>query len=142
MKTSFSFDNTEALCVIEYKDHYFVGQAHCHPDDVDFLSEKTGCFIAESRAHQKYLKFVKNNEILPKLEALNHLKSTLKPWEGPAPNYFYVRLESEIRNLEEDLMMCKKALKNEQDYLRGYIKEKDKLYRYVRAKNAESGKSN
>ena len=73
MKTSFEYDNGQTLCVFEYKDHYFVGQAHCHPDDEDFMSEKTGCFIAESRAHQKYLKFVKNCEIFPKLEALNHL---------------------------------------------------------------------
>ncbi len=80
----------------------------------DFMSEKTGCFIAESRAHQKYLKFVKNCEILPKLEALNHLKSTLVVWESDTPNYFLRRLNSEIKNLEEDLMMCKRAIDNEQ----------------------------
>ena len=142
MRTSFEYDNGQALCVIEYKDHYFVGQAHCHPDDEDFMSEKTGSFIAESRAHQKYLKFVKNCEILPKLEALNHFKSTLIPWEGDKPNYFYRRLESEIKNLEEDLAICKKALNNEQSYLRGYIKEKDKLYRRIRSKNGETDKSN
>ena len=106
MKTSFEYDNGQTLCVIEYKDHYFIGQAHCHPDDEDFMSEKTGCFIAESRAHQKYLKFVKNCEILPKLEALNHLKSTLAVWESDTPNYFSRRLNSEIKNLEEDLIQC------------------------------------
>lgn len=106
------------------------------------MSEKTGCFIAESRAHQKYLKFVKNCEILPKLEALNHLKSTLAVWESDTPNYFSRRLNSEIKNLEEDLMMCKKALNNEQSYLRGYIKEKDKLYRRIRSKNGETDKIN
>ena len=142
MKTSFEYDNGQALCVIEYKDHFFVGQAHCHPDDEDFMSEKTGCFIAESRAHQKYLKFVKNCEILPKLEALNHLKSTLAVWESDTPNYFSKRLNSEIKNLEEDLMMCKRAIDNEQQYLHGYIKEKDKLYKRIRLKNGATDNSN
>lgn len=142
MKTSFEYDNGQTLCIIEYKDHYFVGQAHCHPDDEDFMSEKTGCFIAESRAHQKYLKFVKNCEILPKLEALNHLKSTLAVWENDTPNYFSRRLNSEIKNLEEDLMMCKRAIANEQQYLHGYIKEKDKLYKRIRLKNGTTDNSN
>lgn len=142
MKTSFEYDNGQALCVIEYKDHYFVGQAHCHPDDEDFMSEKTGSFIAESRAHQKYLKFVKNCEILPKLEALNHLKSTLTVQGGSKPDYFRRRLESEIKNLEEDLAMCKRALANEEQYLHGYIKEKDKLYKRIRLKNGATDNLN
>ena len=142
MKTSFEYDNGQALCIIEYKDHFFVGQAHCHPDDEDFMSEKTGCFIAESRAHQKYLKFVKNCEILPKLEALNHLKSTLAVQESDTPNYFSRRLNSEIKNLEEDLIMCKRAIDNEQQYLHGYIKEKDKLYKRIRLKNGATDNSN
>ena len=37
MKTSFEYDNGQALCVIEYKDHYFVGYAQCHPDDKYFM---------------------------------------------------------------------------------------------------------
>ena len=39
-------------------------------------------------------------------------------------------------------MMCKRAIDNEQQYLHGYIKEKDKLYKRIRLKNGATDNSN
>ena len=40
-------DGGTAACELVYKGRFFKGEAHCHWDDYDFQSERTGCFIAE-----------------------------------------------------------------------------------------------
>ena len=45
-----------AYCGIKTPDgNTVVGEAICHPQDVDMVSEKTGCTIAERRAYIKYI---------------------------------------------------------------------------------------
>ena len=56
----------------------FTGVAYCHPDDLDFASERTGLFIAESRAIIKVLIFQRDHEIKPALATLNHLYSNMR----------------------------------------------------------------
>ena len=53
--------NGVASCTIRYKNLLFTGTSKCHPDDEDFMSEHTGCFIAEVRANIKVLKFRRDN---------------------------------------------------------------------------------
>ena len=48
-----------ALCVIYDKDKVYYGNATCHPDDRDMISEKTGCEIAYRRACIMRLKSLK-----------------------------------------------------------------------------------
>lgn len=138
MNTSFHFhdEKGEALCIIEDKNHYFYGLATCHPNDEDFMSERTGCYIAELRARIKHLKHIKNNEIIPQINALKHVISTLGPKaEG---EYTYRRLVRELRNLEEELANCINIIADTQDYIKTYIEQKDNLYKKIRAKQDES----
>ena len=64
--------------IIYYKNNTFIGEAQCHPEDEDIISEFTGSEIALRRANIKVMQFVKNNEIVPQISILKHLKSLLR----------------------------------------------------------------
>jgi hypothetical protein len=43
MKKQFSWNAAgEATCSVAYKEKMFIGTAHCHPEDEDFMSERVG----------------------------------------------------------------------------------------------------
>ena len=46
---------------IKYNNITFTGDAKCLPEDKDFESERTGCFIAEVKANIKKLKYIRKN---------------------------------------------------------------------------------
>jgi hypothetical protein len=46
----FDYHNGVATCKIKYKNKLFTGTAVCHPEDKDFEGERTGLYIAETRA--------------------------------------------------------------------------------------------
>ena len=122
-----------ATCTLEYKDFVFFGQAKCAPEDQDMMSEKTGLHIAEERAYIEFLQHIKNNEIKPQLEILNHLCSTMNNSKKLNPNsYEYKRILKEIKNLESDLDFYIDYIATEEAVLKSYIDEKDKFYKKVR----------
>lgn len=98
------------------------------------MSERTGCFIAEMRANIKYLQYKKNN--------LTHEIKTLERIAGIINNnpkcqgksYEKILLQSEIRSKNNILSVIKEELNNEQEYLKYYIDNKDKLYNRIREK--------
>jgi hypothetical protein len=90
MKTLFCYDEKLGLagCSVIYKGLVFTGVATCHPDDRDFMSERTGCFIAESRALIKCKQHIKKNEIEPGLAALRQAMSCMKQGKNYNPNSY------------------------------------------------------
>lgn len=44
-------ESGSAICIIkDEKNRVFIGEAICHPDDQDMISERTGCELAFRRA--------------------------------------------------------------------------------------------
>ena len=74
---SFGYAQGSACCIIIYNGFEFVGEAQCHPDDMDMESERTGLCIAEARAMIKVMRFKRDYEIAPQLKILNHLYSNM-----------------------------------------------------------------
>lgn len=103
---------------------------------MDFHSEKTGAFIAESRATQHYLKHLIKNDLRPQLKALDHLLSTIS--ETKKDQYTYNRILAERDNVQAQLIATQETLKDVQVYLKGYINQKDKLYKRIRAQKADN----
>ena len=67
-----------AVCILQGEYGTFSGEASCHPDDQDMMSEKVGCEIAYSRAMIESLLHIKNNIIKPSLGSLKQLQYSMK----------------------------------------------------------------
>lgn len=135
MKKQFSWDpgTGEAGCRIFYKQNTFVAYAHCHDDDVDFMGEKTGCSIAEMRADIKLLKHIKNNEILPKIEVLNHIYSIYMSSDKYDKDCQEAKaVYKELHRLEKQLSAVNNGIDTLKENLKLYIAEKEKFYTRVR----------
>ena len=124
-----------AQCDIYYKNTVFTGVAKCHPDDLDFSSERTGCYIAETRAIIKGLQYQRDCEIKPALAALTHLYSNMKTSKYYNPKSYEAKmLRNQIRVFEKELTAINNDLASERKNLRDYLKQKDKIYAKLRAK--------
>ena len=128
--------NGVASCTIKYKNLLFTGTSKCHPDDEDFMSEHTGCFIAEVRANIKVLKFRRDNEIIPALRAFEHVQANMDTSTKYSPKSYEAKMiHRQIKTLKKQVEEFNAALVDEENYLKKYISEKDKLYQRIRAKN-------
>lgn len=142
MKKQFSWDpgTGEASCRIFYKQNEFVAYAHCHDDDIDFMSEKTGCFIAECRAELAMLKYRKNCELKPALQALKHTYGLLVQSSKYNPDSHESKiLYKQIQLTNFDLITVSNEITTLTQNLKTYIDGKEKLYQRLRkAKNNKS----
>jgi hypothetical protein len=121
---------------IEYNGLSMCGQAKCHPDDVDMMSERTGLTIAEARAHIQMLKAKKKYEIQPKIDVLRHLLTNIQSSKNHNPKaYESCMLRSQLAHWESQLAEINADIADEEKYLKEYIDQKDKLYRKLRARN-------
>lgn len=128
--------NGVASCTIRYKNLLFTGTSKCHPDDEDFMSEHTGCFIAEVRANIKVLKFRRDNEIIPALRAFEHVQANMDTSTKYSPKSYEAKMiHRQIKTLKKQVEEFNAAIVDEENYLKKYISEKDKLYQRIRAKN-------
>lgn len=135
MKKEFCYDAESgiSICKIFYKNFMFLGDAYCHPDDVDMCSEITGLTIAENRATIKYLQHIRDCELWPAHRAMNHLLCGVQSsqyhnmisYETQCIKRELQRLEKEIATVNNDLAMLRKNLKL-------YIAEKENLYQKIR----------
>jgi hypothetical protein len=131
----FSYDNGISTCTIIYKNKKFIGTATCHPDDVDFESDKTGLSIAEARAAIKVLQYQKQ-EIKNQLHILIHLWGNMHTSKYYNPKSYEARMiKSQIRALESNISMIDSQITDEKKYLKSYIDKKEELYQRLRAKN-------
>ena len=134
----FTYDKETGIsqCLIKYNEIYCDGEAHCHPDDMDFESERVGLTIAEARANIKVLRFMRDYEIKPQLKILTHLYSNMKTSTHFNPiSYEAGMLRSQIRVIEKELATINNAIADEQKFIKDYINGKDKMYKRLRAKS-------
>lgn len=125
-----------ACCIIRYKGLEFVGEATCHPDDMDMESERVGMSIAETRAIIKTMCFIRDFEIKPQLKVLNHLYGNMKTSKNYNANSYEAKmLRSQIRAIEKELAVANNEIADERKFLKDYIDGKEKLYQRLRAKN-------
>lgn len=134
----FAFDEKlgYARCLMIYNGQAFEGGAKCHPDDMDMISERTGCCIAEARAYIKALRFKRDHEIQPKLDVLRHLYNNMQTSKYfNSKSYEAKMLRSQIGAIEKELAAVSQDLAEEKKYLKEYIDKKDKFYQRLRARN-------
>ena len=136
---SFGYAQGSACCIIMYNGFEFVGEAQCHPDDMDMESERTGLCIAEARAMIKVMRFKRDHEIAPQLKILNHLYSNMGTSKYFNPKSYEAKmLRSQIKDVKNQLATVSNEIADEQKYLKEYIQKKDNLYRKLRARNQQS----
>ena len=123
-----------AYCGIKTPDgNTVVGEAICHPQDVDMVSEKTGCTIAERRAYIKYMQYQKENILKPELKALKKFYNVVNQSKYyDEQDYTNQMLIRHIKRLEEDIASLKQEIETEKINLRDYISTKDTFYQEVR----------
>ena len=129
-----------AIAVIYTPYGVFTGEAECHPDDRDMMSEKVGCEIAYTRAVIDALVFERDNRIKPSLASLKQLYYSMKHSKKFNPKSYENRmLRRQIQNWELDLHNINSIIRDQRLYLTDYIKTKETLYQSVR-KNRQGQK--
>lgn len=117
----------------------YIGKAVCHPDDRAFMTDKAGLTIASSRATIKALQSYKNDELKPGLKALNQLYYSIKHSKHFNANSYEARaLKRQIKIKEADIKVINDKIKEEREFLKKYIDDKENFYqavRKIRAKN-------
>lgn len=127
--------------LIDTKNHTYVGKARCHPDDTDMKNEMTGSEIAYRRAYIKFLKHVRDTEIVPQLDILKHMYSCMEQAASFNPKDNNARLmQRAIENYSAGATAIREYIRDERDSLHEYMVEKGKLYRKIRA-NREQAKN-
>lgn len=136
----------EATCVItDKKENVFIGVAQCHEADRDFMSEKTGCFIAQERAGLQALRFYRDNEAKPALRVLEHLYSNMRTSKNFNPKSYEAKmLRRQIAVQKDTVTMFNDMIRQSHDYLRQYMSDKEKFYSDTRKhrRTAELEKAN
>lgn len=112
---------------------YLFATAECHPLDVDMVSEKVGCTIAEQRLLIKCLQYTKNRQLQPELNALKKFYNTINQSKYYNENdYSNQMLIRQIKRLEGDIAYIKNSISEAQQSLKQYIEDKDTFYKTVR----------
>lgn len=139
MKVLYNYINGIAKCeILDIDNTSYVGEARCHPEDTDMMNEKTGLYIAETRANIKFLKHL-IKESKKELKSLIDFHSLLKfnPYYDEN-NRETKLLIKEIKRRKKDIEENKKILKDMQFSLKEYIAQKDEFYQKIR-KNRSKG---
>lgn len=122
-----------ATCTLFDGNKTYVGEAHCHVDDLDVMSERTGYEIAMRRAQINFLIHVRDNEIKPGVLALKELLSEIDHSTKFNPKaYETLALYRKIRQKEFDLFAIKEELAREKESLKEYLAQKDIFYNQLR----------
>ena len=104
------------------------------PEDELYKSEITGGNISTWRAEIKYMKFLKNHEVLPKIQALDHIMGTMiHSNKFDHTHYEYKRLWKEYNNLLDDYNELINEIDETEKLIKQYLTELDK--RHNQAKN-------
>ena len=131
-----------AKCTVSYKNKKIQGVAICHPDDKDMQSKLTGQEIAKRRAKIECYIHIKENEILPKIEILNHLIGTMTHSKNFNPKSYEIkRVRAELQNLKDDLTTINEELAEERVGLKLFLVQKDAFYKQIRTRRAKIDKN-
>ena len=133
---NYNKDTGYAHCEIKYNNITFTGDAKCLPEDKDFESERTGCFIAEVKANIKKLKYIRKN-LRQELKGLTNFQKRLECCNNyNKDNFESKRLRKEIYMYQEQINSLTQAINDEEAYLSKYIKDKDSFYKKMRSHRA------
>lgn len=121
-----------ATCTVEFEGKVYKGVAKCHPDDRDFMSEKTGLDYAFSRARIAALKDYKHM-LTAQLKAMKQFYYSINMSKKFNPkSYESKMLRRQLHLLENDLTTAKELLFAERLNLNNRIKAKDIFYKHTR----------
>ena len=138
LKYEFRKEGNCSYCDLTYNNLTFTGVAECHPDDEDMMSERTGYFIAETRANIQKLRWCRDYEVMPMVKHYRHFYDCLShSSKFNKDSYEAHMILKELKKWEYELQEIRLIIKEERDYLRNYIAEKERLYKKIRM-----GKSN
>lgn len=112
--TEYGYVNGSAVYIITYNGYRFVGEATCHPNDLDFESERVGLTIAEARANIKVLRHMRDCEIKPQLKILKHLYNNMRSsTHHNIYSYETKMMRSQIHVIERELATINNAIADE-----------------------------
>lgn len=128
MKEKYQFDFNSAVgvstCIItDENNNQFIGKAYCLSEDMEFLSEITGCYIAEQRAKIKQYKFIKQKLIAQKelLADIQKNQSISKSTKREIAKHYQEINNNDIQIIRNQIRLLEIDLKN-------YIDEKETFY--------------
>ena len=134
MKREYFYDPTKGVahCFLKYKGMEFSGTAICHPEDGDFMSERTGLYIAETRANIRYLKS-KKPELRAAITALQHAVNCMRDSKdfNPKAKEFQIVYRL-LYDKKSELDSLNSRIKMEKEYLEDYMKNKDIVHNKMR----------
>lgn len=124
----------QATCAYTFHGKDYWANAYCHPEDVEFKSEKIGCTIAEMRARINALMQWRDAELRPGLKALKQLHYSINTSKYYNPDDYAEKMitrqidlkQSDIDIANEQIAALKKELK---DYLHNLAKVNSSLKR-------------
>ena len=123
-----------ATCIVEVNSKIFCGVATCHPEDLDFESEKVGCNIAYARAAINVLQDRVTNDLKPRLASLHQLYYAINKSKYYDETSYPVRmLIQHMEHIQDEITATKDNIKQIKQDLRQYISDKEKLYNTMRA---------
>ena len=138
----FAYDEETGVTTCTLQDtkrNTYIGEARCHPDDVDMKNKMTGSEIAYRRAYIKYLKHVRDTEFVPQLSVLKHMYSCMEQAADFNPKDNNIRLmKRAIDNYSAAVDMVREAIRDERNDLHTYMTDKAKLYKLIRDRRASN----
>ncbi len=142
LEFNFDEENGTTICVMKYDNRDFMGTAVCAPEDMDYLSKKTGQEIAFNRASVEVLKYDKFC-LTQELKGLKSLYYSIKHSKKYNPkSYEAIMLRHQMNMRENDIAQLKVDIKTTQQYIKNYINQKDKAYKIWRKLKKEQDNTN
>ncbi len=142
LEFNFDEENGTTICVMKYDNRDFMGTAVCAPEDMDYLSKKTGQEIAFNRASVEVLKYDKFC-LTQELKGLKSLYYSSKHSKKYNPkSYEAIMLRHQMNMRENDIAQLKVDIKTTQQYIKNYINQKDKAYKIWRKLKKEQDNTN
>ena len=141
---AFADDIGVTTCALkDVKNNIFIGEAHCHPDDMDMMNRLTGSEIAYRRAYIKFLKHMRDTEFVPQLSILKHMYSCMEQAADFNPKDNNIRLmKRSIDNYSAAVDMIRAAIRDERNDLHTYMTDKAKLYKLIRDRRTSNTAKN
>lgn len=125
----------ESIVEIREGNINFVGTALCHPDDEDMKSHLTGNYIASIRAEIERMKHYRDNELKPRLRALEQLYYSMnRSKKFNEKSYENRMLQRQIRFIKNELSAVSQDLQELRKNVKTYIDVKEDFYKAVRRK--------
>jgi hypothetical protein len=126
-------DDGYATCILDYNGYKFIGEAQCHPEDMDVMSKLTGYNIAEMRATLEFLRYIRDIELGLQLKSLYQLYYSMSHSKNyNKKSYEAKMLYRQINRLETDLAAVKEEIDNVKQTLKKYLEQKEKDHAKIR----------